>query len=468
MRILTRMSLVILGCGLLGSPTQSQEPILSEFDLAQPPVLTRDAAIRQAQAPVPVRPTPPSAPTGPRPAAAVAAPVTPSPVAGPSGTAIATPPAVAPAPPSAPVPAANPETAALFGDGPAPSGGLFDTSRFSGGATPQMIGDQPTLILRQSLRTAAVPGLPQPFPPGTPPPPPNPRQATSLTPSVRGFKIAENQSPQPQDRVFFTFNYFTDLNGAINQRFESSVNGIRAYRYIGGFEKTFDNGQGSFGVRLPLNSISANSAISGNFAKQGGTSTSLGDISFFTKYVIKSDPKTGSLLSVGLELTAPTGPSQFGGARFLQGQHSTEIQPFIGYLLIRDRFYLHGFAALSTPSSVRDVTMVYNDIGIGYNIYRATDPNAFLQAIAPTFEAHINNPLTHRDVFNASDPSGTADVVDLTYGANFVFGQSSVATFGVVTPVTGPRPFNTEYIFLLNYKFGKTRRSTAPLPILGG
>ena len=42
-------------------------------------------------------------------------------------------------------------------------------------------------------------------------------------------------------------------------------------------------------------------------------------------------------------MTLPTGPSQFAGAKYIQGIHSTEIQPFIGYLLIRDRFYLHGF-----------------------------------------------------------------------------------------------------------------------------
>ena len=119
-------------------------------------------------------------------------------------------------------------------------------------------------------------------------------------------------------------------------------------------------------------SSAANSTISGNFAKPGGTSTSLNDLSLFTKYVLKADPATGSLLSVGLEVTLPTGPSQFAGAKYIQGIHSTEIQPFLGYLLIRDRFYLHGFLSLSAPSSVRDVTMVYNDSGIGYFVYRST------------------------------------------------------------------------------------------------
>ncbi len=353
----------------------------------------------------------------------------------------------------------------LFGEAPPVSGGLLTSRRLTSGPDYQMIGDQAPLTIRQAASPA--PGLPQPFPPNPPPRPPGARLASAVVPSVRGFKIAENQSPQPQDRVFFTFDYFSNLNGALNRRFESPVDGLTAYRYIFGFEKTFDGGYGSFGARLPLDSLSANSAISGNFVKPGGTSTALNDLSLFTKYVLKADPATGSLLSVGLEATLPTGPSQFAGAKYIAGIHSTEIQPFLGYLLIRDRFYLHGFLSLSAPSSIRDVTMVYNDLGIGYFVYRSTDPDSFLTNVAPTFEVHVNSPLTHRDWFNANDPTGTADIVDLTYGVNMTFLKQSVLTLGMVTPVTGPRPFNYEAVLLFNWRFGRSRAGAAP-PIVGG
>ena len=103
-------------------------------------------------------------------------------------------------------------------------GGFGELSSFGRGGTFQMIGDQAPLTLRQAASPA--PGLPPPFPPGTPPPPPSARLASAIVPSVRGFKIAENQSPQPQDRVFFTFDYFSDLNGALNRRFESPVDNM--------------------------------------------------------------------------------------------------------------------------------------------------------------------------------------------------------------------------------------------------
>ena len=57
--------------------------------------------------------------------------------------------------------------------------------------------------------------------------------------------------------------------------------------------------------------------------------------------------------------------------------------------------------------------------------------------------------------------SGTADVVDLTYGVNVGFFGQSVLTFGWVTPVTGPRPFNYEAVLLFNWRFGRSRRRRA-------
>jgi hypothetical protein len=350
--------------------------------------------------------------------------------------------------------------AAAGAAGPGLGGGLGG----AGNLFP-MIGDLgPLLTVRQT--TTAPPSLPQPFPPPRFPAPPSPRLASALSPAVRGFKIGENQSPQPQDRIFYSFNFFDNLNARLNKAFEAPVDHIKAYREIFGFEKTFDGGMGSIGFRLPLNTITADSNIQGNFKKPGGTSTALGDLSIYAKYILKLNPETGSLFSVGIVVTPPTGPGQFAGASYLQNVHVTSIQPFIGYIWRRDRFYLHGFSALDVPSSVRDVTMVYNDIGIGYFLYRVADPSKFLTAVAPTFEVHLNDPLTHRDPFNSKDPTGTPDVVNLTSGVNFEFYNRSILTFGFVDPVTGPKPFNYEWLLLFNVRFGGSRR-TLP-PILGG
>jgi hypothetical protein len=48
------------------------------------------------------------------------------------------------------------------------------------------------------------------------------------------------------------------------------------------------------------------------------------------------------------------------------------------------------------------------------------------------------------------------------------FCRRSVLTFGFVTPMTGPRPFNYEWLLLFNSRFGGSRTGRSALPMLGG
>jgi hypothetical protein len=319
---------------------------------------------------------------------------------------------------------------------------------------------------------AAQTGIPQPpvtpppLPPGPQPPiPPDPRARSQIVPSIRGFKIAENQSPIPQDRIFFNFNFYDDVNKDLNRFYQTPFEGVQIYRYIFGAEKTFDQGNGSVGFRLPIDNIYAR-PINQLLAGQGGTSTALGDLSLFTKYILKRDPKTGSLLTVGLAMTFPTGPNTFANAQFLSGQNTTLVQPFIGYFLNFGKLFVHGFTSMETPMVSREPTMLYNDVGVGYFLYQNRQPGQLITAIVPTFEVHVNTPLTHREEYNLFDPGGTPDVVNLTAGISTELARNSVFTVGMVTPVTGPRPFDFEVIALLNIRFG---RSAIPIiPMIGG
>ncbi len=279
-----------------------------------------------------------------------------------------------------------------------------DLSSFQGYDPLPLLGDLSPGTVLEPVRAHSLQSIQGPFPPSPLPKPPKPRVPSALAPSTRGFKIGENQSPMPQDRVYFTFNDFNNLNAALNRRFEAPVDNVQAYRYIFGLEKTFDEGQGSIGIQLPLDSLTADSTIQGNFAKPGGTSTSLNDLTVFSKYILKRNPKTGSLISAGLAVTPRTGPATFAGANYLVAIHDTTVQPFIGYLWRRGRFYLHGFVALDVPTSIRDVTMVYNDIGIGYYAYRNPDPAGLLMALVPTFEVHVNDAADPRRLRQPARP----------------------------------------------------------------
>jgi hypothetical protein len=309
-----------------------------------------DPSFRRVQAPaspLPVQPsTLPSQPTLPQPALPGAAPALPSvlnpafnepsttlppvPETIPPLTPTGRPLAVAGVPLFANQPPQIP--AGMFGGPPQRTTGLAGLG-MSG--IPMMIGDQgPDLTIRGVPSFPSPPSVPQPYPPGTPAPPPSPRQASALTPSVRGLKIAENQSPRPQDRVFFTFNYFDNVNNSLNRHFEAPVTDIMVYREIFGVEKTFDDGNGSLGLRLPLNTLWSRPTVPARFKQFGGTSTSFGDLSVFGKYILKQDPETGSLISTGLAVTPTTGPGNFAGATYIGSSttHTTMIQPFLGYL----------------------------------------------------------------------------------------------------------------------------------------
>ena len=179
----------------------------------------------------------------------------------------------------------SPPSTGLFGGPSQGAGGLIGIGQ---SGIPQMIGDQgPNLIIRGAATATASPTIPQPFPPTPLPHPPSPRLASSLSPAVRGLKISENQSPRPQDRFFFTTNYFADVNGPLNRRFESPVNDLRVYREIFGIEKTFADGLGSVGVRMPIDSLKSNPTVPARFQQFGGLTTAVGDIDIFVKYILR-------------------------------------------------------------------------------------------------------------------------------------------------------------------------------------
>ena len=448
----TTRTIGLLGAlaALLAASARGAEPS------GPPPILEPDPSVVQAQASAPV-PSP-----NPTPAQPPRRPVTP-----------ARPPATTPPPtqPAAPAPAA-PAAPAIAREtapatGAAPGGQDFAALTLSD--TPIMLGDQGPFSILGAAAVPSVPPLPRPPTPGQPPVPGVPGQAAHntrsiLVPWLRGFKIADNQSPRPQDRVFFSFNYFNDLNGRVNARLGNSIRNQQAFRELFGFEKTFLDGNASIGIRMPLNTLTLDSNMPG----LGGSHTAVGNLSVFSKLVLWQDQK-GNLLSAGLAVTAPTGPTQFAGAPSAAGFHDAQIQPFLGFIRNRGRFYLQGFKAIDIPTDPHDVTMGYTDLGVGYFLYRNRDPNAWLTSIAPTFETHVNLPLNHRGSLRRNDPAGTPDVVDLTLGMNFVFGRKSILSIAFVDPVTGPKPFSYEFSALLNVFYGRTRygnRTITP-PVVG-
>jgi hypothetical protein len=351
------------------------------------------------------------------------------------------PPPTTPAKPSPPPPTTPP--AVTPGDqlaAAAPTTGLLDVSRLPEISPIVMLGD----ALGIPSQAFAPPGSAQ-FPPL-----PGTTKAGILVPSIRSFKIAEDEAPAPQDRLYFGFNYWDDVNKSVDRRFGGDFKSLSVNRETFGVEKTFLQNDASIGLRLPINTLSADS----DFPGLGGTSTDVGDLSIILKFALWYNHHTGDVFSAGLAVTVPTGPDAFAGFENIRSLHETTLQPFIGYRYGVGNFFIHGFSSIDIPTDSRDVTIWFNDVGVGYYLYRNQGSDALVSALVPTFEVHFNDPLNHRGAFNFNDIAGTADTIDLTLGATCVFNRRASLAAAFNAPVTGPRPYDWEFLLQFNWRFG--------------
>ncbi|MGE0761237.1 MAG: hypothetical protein AB7O38_29765, partial [Pirellulaceae bacterium] len=97
----------------------------------------------------------------------------------------------------------------------------------------------------------------------------------------RRFKISENMSPIPRDRLYFSFNSFQN---AVVTAGEQEIN---LNRYTFGAEKAFADGLGSFEIRLPFAAgLSANQTDDGNALNDDGTE--FGNVTLVPKVALLS------------------------------------------------------------------------------------------------------------------------------------------------------------------------------------
>lgn len=267
------------------------------------------------------------------------------------------------------------------------------------------------------------------------------QQRLAFIASAGAFKIAENESPRPMDRVYVTYNYFYNVNGSSND--VPGTPRTEIHRELIGGEKTFLDGNASIGLRLPFIQILGSDDVK---------KSDVGDLSVILKYAVLNNCDTGNLLSTGLVVTAPTGNS-FIPSGVTPDIHPWLLQPFVGAIYhLNQKLYVHGFTSVVVPTNSQDPTLLFNDLGVVYVLYKDCDGGGGITSIEPTVEVHVTDPLNHR---GPADPTtfGAPDIVDLTYGIRFGIGQSCNLGTSIVLPVTGPKPYDFEAMAQLNFKF---------------
>lgn len=107
-----------------------------------------------------------------------------------------------------------------------------------------------------------------------------PQNCTTSVPTTiaRGaFKITENESPRPQDRVYTTYNYFSNVFGS---RLAPGQQQTDIHREVIGFEKTLLDGNASAGMRLPYIQVNGDGSVSKD---------DIGDLTMVLKYALIND-----------------------------------------------------------------------------------------------------------------------------------------------------------------------------------
>ena len=235
---------------------------------------------------------------------------------------------------------------------------------------------------------------------------------------------------------------------------------VDLYRQTIGFEQALFDNRVSLGMRIPFNTLDAQGQSfspgpgAGLAYRPGYSETQFGNLTAVVKALLWEDRATGSLLSGGATLSFPTASSK----QINPGMSTIAfIQPYAGYIVQRGKFFVQGFSSVTLSIASAQSIVLFNDIGIGYYAYRNSSDGALLTVVTPTVELHVFTPLRQTDpnasVFGTTDNLRLKDIVNVTAGATFEFSKRTTLGAGVAVPLTGPKPFDVEALFQINYRF---------------
>ncbi len=261
----------------------------------------------------------------------------------------------------------------------------------------------------------------------------------------RQYKFAENNSPFPEDRVFFNYHHFHNavIDIASNER--------NLDRYTFGLEKTFFDGWSSFEVRAPfMNSANSNPTA---FVDNDLDDTEFGNVAVAVKTLLCRDACRA--ISVGLGIVFPTGQDYSVGGDVLFNRFENEtvyFQPFVGVyhaphdLVFTQFFVQFDFAANSnnvtigsTSSDLTPQSLMMLDYSLGIWLLR-NECATYIRGVAPMVEIHYTTTVEDQD-YGAFQGRGVfiednrRDVLNITGGLYFRLGEMSSLKVGGVAPL---------------------------------
>jgi hypothetical protein len=299
-----------------------------------------------------------------------------------------------------------------------------------------------------------------------------PAQVVAIVPEgggagVRRVKVSENNSPLPQSRVFFNYNFFNDVIGGIGD-----VN-----RYTFGAEWTLDGGCSSLDLRVPFAATIDATQTAGAI----GHGMEFGNVALTYKRVLRRNEC--AVLSGGLGLAAPTSS----GSRLLRpdGREILHIEseavhllPFLAVLAKpTERFFWQSFLQLDVDVNgnpvhadllglqptrigvIQDATLLFADLGAGYSLFE-NECGRICTGAAALLELHYSTTLQDADTaegngFMVRGLTNRFDVLNLTAGVNLLCRNGATLRPAMVIPLRtdDDEHFDYEAIFQANWNY---------------
>jgi hypothetical protein len=267
---------------------------------------------------------------------------------------------------------------------------------------------------------------------------------------MRRFKN-EHARALPTDRVFFLYNHFHNA-----LRFEtdniSTTDSVDQFTF--GFEKTSDDGQWSFELRMPF---SGDANLSGDDVTVD--SNGVGNLVGTLKRILYSD--STFVAAAGLAIVAPTGSDasvtfRNSNARIDFENESVHLLPYFAVQASPDEnWFFHAFCQVDIAAnenevsvvgtgftdsdSLADQTLLYLDASAGYWWYQSIDDSG-LTGLASVVELHYTTTLNDADTANLNGAFITNfenryDVLNLTAGVHSEWNGNTALRIAVVVPL---------------------------------
>lgn len=265
---------------------------------------------------------------------------------------------------------------------------------------------------------------------------------------MRRFKN-EHARALPTDRVFFLYNHF---HNALRLQTQNTSTTDNVDQFTFGFEKTSDDGQWSFELRMPF---SGDTNLSGD--EVAVDSNGVGNLVGTLKRIMYSD--STFVVAAGLAVVAPTGSDAsvtFTNSRIDFENEAVHLLPYLAVQASPDEnWFFHAFAqvdiaanenevslvqpASTVSDSLADQTLLYLDASAGYWWYQSTDDSG-LTGLASVVELHYTTTLNDADSANLDggfigNLDNRYDVLNLTAGVHSEWSGNTAIRFAVVVPL---------------------------------